>query len=173
VKITLILSLNAPLLALYAASAQGNFGNLNFEQANLSAIPPSTLVFVSISDGLPNWTGYIGANQATQILHNGLTLGAPSISILGPDYFANQIIAGKYTAVLQSGEIGASLIDTSIGQTGLVPADARFLQFKSWGSSQPVLSFAGNNIPFSAIGSAPITRSTRPTSRPLPAKLAN
>ena len=97
--------------------------------------------------------GFIGTNQVSSILHNGVTLGAPAISILGPDYFPINILEGNYTALLEAGENGLNLIGVSIAQIGFVPSTAVRLQFKSIGSTQPLVSFAGQVIPYAPIGS--------------------
>ena len=117
------------------ANAQGTFQNLNFESANLSPVPSGQFgSFVSISDALPGWTGYLGSEQVTQVLQNNLTLGNASIDILGPNWSYNGIIEGQYMVVLQPGldPFGSGQnVSASISQTSLVPANALSLQFKA------------------------------------------
>jgi len=155
-KALIYLTVNFTAVAVAVAClAQGSFSNFDFERANIPAIPPSNLVSVPIADGMPGWIGYLGTNQLTSVLHNGLTIGSASISILGPDYFENGIIEGHYTAVLQAGFdglVGVGFADASLAQVGLVPASARILQLKELGANFSV-TFDGQNIPLSAIGS--------------------
>src|SRR5712664_3643145 len=95
----LMVQLSGCLLSAYG---QATFQNRGFEAANLPAIPSGQPgVLVPIREAMPGWTGYAGSNGITQVLHNDLTLGAANISILGPDWPASEIIAGKYSAVLQ------------------------------------------------------------------------
>ena|SRR5438876_9410777 len=90
--------------AVLTAGAQGTFQNLNFEAANLTPVPPGQFGgSASISNALPFWTGYLGTNQVTQVFHNNVSLGGPSIDIFGPNWTNDPIIEGLYTAVLQPG----------------------------------------------------------------------
>lgn len=109
------------------------FVNLDFESANLSPVPSGQYGgFVPISNALPGWTGYINGSQVTNALQNNLTVGSSSIDILGPDWINNgaiSIIEGNYTVLLQGGS--PANYSAAIAQTGLIPVDARSLEFKS------------------------------------------
>jgi len=142
------------LLANSTAIAQGTFQNLDFEAANLPPIPSGQYGgFVAISDAFPGWTGYIGTNQVTQVLQNNLTLGAPSIDILGPNWSYTQIISGQYAALLQAGTYAdRPPADAALAQVGQIPTTARSLQLKESGA--PVfVSLAGQPIALVQIGS--------------------
>lgn len=111
-----------------------SFQNLDFESANLSSSQSAGPV--AITEALPGWTGYLGSNSVPSVLYDTFTLGNASIDIidsknvLGQD----QIIEGQYTAVLQPGVAPSSdppVIETaSLSQTGLVPANAVYLEFE-------------------------------------------
>jgi hypothetical protein len=124
----------ALLLGAAGARGQGTFQNLGFESANLVPVPPDQFGGeVSSLDAIPYWTGFLGTNQVTQILHNNLTLGEASISILGPNWSFGAMIEGQYTLVLQPGADPATgrTVGASVSQTGLVPANAQSIQFKA------------------------------------------
>lgn len=136
------------------ARAQGTFQDLDFESANLSPIPSSQYGgFVPITGALPGWTGYLGTNQATQVLQNDLTLGNASIDILGPDWSYGGIIEGQYTLVLQPGQGSSSQnVGASVSQTALVPADTQSLQFKAQSSSAFSVSLGGQDLSLVPLG---------------------
>src|SRR5205085_5545941 len=137
-------------LRVKSSYGQGPFQNLNFEGARVPDIPSGQSGgFVTITDGLPGWVGYTGTNEIQQILHNNETLGGASISILGPNYDPSLIIAGRYTALLESGiGDGGSIVDTSISQIGLIPTNTPFLLFKAYEAFPSLMvSFSGQNIP--------------------------
>jgi len=122
----------AVMLPIAFTKAQGSFQNLGFESADLPVIPQGQFgSLVPISAGMPGWTGFLGAQQTTQVLQNNLTLGDPSIDILGPDFSTGPggIIEGNYTAVLQAGGSGVHVAAT-IEQSGTVPANTKSLQVK-------------------------------------------
>src|ERR1035438_9864759 len=125
----------ALLLTTADALAQGTFQNLDFESANLSPIPPRQYGgFVPVTDALPGWSGYIGTNQVTTVLHNAVSLGLATIIIEGPDWSFGGILEGQYTLVLQPGDDpfgGYQLLGASISQSGVVPGNAQSLQFKA------------------------------------------
>ena len=125
----------ALLFSTGGATGQGTFQNLGFESANLSPIPPGQYGgFVPITDALPGWSGYIGANQVTTVLQNAVALGDASIILLGPNWSFGDIIEGQYTLDLQPGDdpFGSSqLVGASISQSGVVPGNAQSLEFKA------------------------------------------
>ena len=137
------------------------FQNLDFELANVSNLPPNQFEIISTTNGLPGWTAYIGANQQTQVSHNGITLGAANVGVFGPDYALGlHAIEGIYSAILQDGgtpDQGAQ--PASIAQTGEIPAWANSLRFEgtlSFGSAtfkdNVAVSINGQNIPVVQIG---------------------
>lgn len=129
-----------------ALLAQGTFQNLGFESANLPAIPDGQPgEFVPFKTAFPFWTGYSGTNILTQALHNDSSGGGPNISILGPNYSPQYIIAGGYTALLQAGLDPFNKVDAALAQVGILPTYAQYLSLKASGG--PVAaSFAGQDI---------------------------
>jgi hypothetical protein len=134
------------------------FQNLDFESANVSNLPPNQVEFVSVADGLPGWTAYIGTNELTQASHNLITLGAPNVGVLGPQYYTlqfTQALQGSYSAIIQAGYFDSA----SIAQTGLIPASVRSVQFiGTLQFSQPVftnslfVTIGGQNAPVVPLG---------------------
>ena len=138
----------------FSVLAEGSFQNLGFEGAHLSPIPAGQYGgSVPIADALPGWSGFLGTDQMTEVLQNNLTLGNASIDILGPYWSFWNLIEGQYTLVLQPGanpSVGG-YISASISQTGLVPLDARSLQFKA--NSGPFsVSLAGHELSLVVMG---------------------
>ena len=140
----------------FLGHSQG-FINLDFESANLAAIPAGQGGgFVSATNAIPGWTAFIGANQTTQILQNNATTGLPSISIFGPDSLATGIIQGNYSVILTAGIVDGSV---SISQTGLGPVSADTLLFEAApnyaGAGQLSVLMNGQNVPYFALGTGP------------------
>lgn len=107
------------------------FTNLDFESATVSNLAPNTEEYVSVADGLPGWSAYIGTNQLAVVGHNVITLGAANVGVFGPDYYSEeftQALQGAYSAILQPGGFSPSE-SASIAQTGLIPASANSVQF--------------------------------------------
>jgi len=142
------------------AQEQGTFQDLNFESADLAPENPVTAPnYVPIGSALPDWTGYIGGVQQTQVEYNVTTLGTASIGLLGPNWGGTAqaetgygIIDGKYTAILQTGEYSSENgVNASIAQTGTIPGNAQSLQFEAaFSTPELIVSFAGNNLTLSA-----------------------
>ena len=118
------------------ADGQGTFRNLNFEMANVTALPSGqygSLTGVSSLDALPGWTVYIGSAETSHVLHNNLTSGSASVSILGPIWnnaAGATVISGNYSAVLQAGDLNGAHVSATIAQDGTVPADAKSIQMR-------------------------------------------
>jgi hypothetical protein len=143
-------ALFALLLSAARPQAQGTFGNLNFEAANVPVVPPNHFGSdVSVSNGVPGWVVYLGGIQQSSVLHNNISLGAAEVAILGPQWFSDQILEGSYTVSLQPATAGPPTT-TAIGQTGLVPATAESLRF--YGRGAYTVTFAGQPIPLVALG---------------------
>ena len=132
---------------------QGGFQNLDFE----SATPPFVVIdptynVVAISNSIPGWTAYIGVNPNIAVLHNNYFLGTPAIAILGPGW-TNQpaIIQGDYSVLLQGGAYPTTgRASAALAQTGIVPADARSVQFKAGGGAPAFaigLFVGGQSVP--------------------------
>src|SRR5439155_26735363 len=110
----------------FNAVAQGTFQNLNFESANVS--PANARGFFPITNVLPNWTGYLGTNQVSQAFYNGVSAGAALVSLISSNtpFSEDQVIGGKYTAVLATGEdqvinSSGAIVSAAIAQGSLVP----------------------------------------------------
>jgi len=145
----------ALLVSASGSLGQGTFQNLDFESANLSPVPGGQYGgFVPITNALPGWSGYIGANQVTTVLQNAEASGNASIDILGPNWRFGGIIEGQYTVVLQPGldPFGSDQnVGASISQSGVVPASAQSLQFKAQTGSFSV-SLGGQNLSLIPLG---------------------
>jgi hypothetical protein len=147
-----------PLVATNICSGQGTFGNLDFESASVPSVPPSQAVFISAMDAFPGWTAYVGANPASQVMYNGISVGGALVSIIDQHTanYGNNVIAGNFTATLDAGAGPSGPTSAGIAQTGLVPADAHSILF---GASQNiaalVLTLNGQNLPFFQVGSLP------------------
>jgi hypothetical protein len=148
-RATLVTGCLACVLAVESLHAQGTFQNLDFESANLSPVPAGQFGgLVPFTQALPGWTGYIGEVQQTQVQQNAYYSGTPVIDIFGPDWGSLGqnfqrfgVLAGNYTVLLQAGGFGDA--NTSIEQTGTIPASAESLQFEEYGSGFQV-SFDGS-----------------------------
>jgi hypothetical protein len=135
------------------AKAQVTFQNLDFESAILSpALPNQYPNLVPISSALPDWTGYLGAEQQTQVEYNALTSGDANIAVLGPTWSTSEpgIIDGNYSVLLEAGAVPSGYTgNASIEQTGTIPANAESMQLKAWVYGNPSdfgISFAGNTL---------------------------
>ena len=122
-----VFSLALPL----AVFAQGtSFINLNFEAAILPSLPPGQSGgSILVTSALPGWHAYFGTDEIFTVTHNDVSLGAVNVSMLGPQYASSQILEGAFTVVLQGG-FNTGGTSASIAQTGLVPLNARSLQFR-------------------------------------------
>ena len=138
------------------------FQNLDFEEANVSNLPPRQFEFVSVEDGLPGWSAYVGTNQLTQVGHNAISLGAANVGVLGPQN-AFVPLQGNYSAILQAGEVaGNPGAPASIEQTGLIPSSAKSVRFEGTLQLQEVgavftnslfVTVGGQNVPVVPLGS--------------------
>jgi hypothetical protein len=160
----LMKTIAALLLALGATaslSAQ-TFQDLDFESATVSNLPLNQFGganSASVTNAFPGWSAYIGTNQLSQVGHNVITLGATSVSLLGPQYAPPYVpLQGNYSATLQAGNYldGPLLMPASIAQTGLIPVGAKFMRFLATfpfntlevavgGLSTPYVSLGGNS----------------------------
>jgi hypothetical protein len=104
------------------ASGQ-DFTNLEFDSAVVVPIGGSVIEF---SPAFPGWTGYIGTNVATEAIYNEIYLDSSGISLYGDP------AVPIFEATLQAGYLlnapGIS-VDTTLSQTGLIPAGTQSLLF--------------------------------------------
>lgn len=141
----------AIILGVSSLYGQGTFQNLSFENPVLPLIPDESFE-VPITNAIPGWRGYIGINQVDKIVYNTVSLGAATISIQGPGS-SRPILQGSYSLILQP-QFGSGIPVPALAQTGLVPASAKSIGFYSGGAGISI-SFAGQDIPLSIIGSGP------------------
>jgi hypothetical protein len=139
--------------------AQGTFQNLGFESAtNLPSLPSGQPAFVPFANAFPGWAGTLGTNQATTALYNGFSLGAVEVTLIGRGTanYSNDVIAGNYSAVLQAGFDGFSIVPASISQPADIPASAASLRFAASGIVGDMsLSFNGQPLTFVELGAGP------------------
>ena len=114
------------------AFGQGNFQNLDFEQATVPPTPVNGYGDrVDPALAFPGWTVSASGNAyALYTLYNNLTLDAPAVDLIGPS-FPNALgmssLHGSYSVVLQYSDYFH--IFPFISQTGLVPANAKSISF--------------------------------------------
>ena len=125
----------ALLLSGWSAAGQGTFQNLDFESGSLV---PAGAFQVQFAPAFPGWIGTVGGVQQSIALSNTIYLDTSGISIIDQNYRGGGIpgglIQGSYTAVLQAGYGSGVPANTSLVQTGLVPANAESLQFQAFQS---------------------------------------
>ena len=148
-----IVALAVPLTCQIGRS-QGSFVNLDFESANVPDIPQfQGGADVAASIGIPGWTPYLGGIPVTTILHNNETLTAAAIAIQGPSWPSQSILQGSYTVLLEPASSPLPPTAAAVGQTGQIPAGTRSIFF--YGTGGYTVTFAGQQIPISAVGSGP------------------
>ena len=132
------------------------FQDLDFESATVSNLPHNQSEGVSVTNGFPGWSAYIGTNQLTGVGHNTITLGAASVSLLGPQYILTYTpLQGNYSATLQAGNVlsDAFLHPASIAQTGLIPDGTKSMRFQAtFPSNTFEVAVGGLGVPFVALG---------------------
>ena len=137
------------------ANAQGTFRNLDFELANVPFVPNGQDGgFVSSIDGLPGWTVYYGGNPDTTIFHNSITLGAAEVGIFGPAWNQSDILQGTYS-VFMTPSLPTGAVSAGVGETGIIPSTARTLSFFSSPTALFQVTFGGQVIPLTRLGSGP------------------
>jgi len=141
------------LLAASSALAQGTFVNLDFEQATVPPTPVGVFgSFVDPAVAFPGWTpgGFTNfpTSIGTVVLYNDISLGAPYITLIGPDFpnvtgFSS--IQGCYSVVM--GYFAGLGVPPTLSQTGLVPADAKSISLAGFVSA---LMLNSVNVPLFA-----------------------
>jgi hypothetical protein len=145
------------LLAAAPLIQGADFQNLDFESPQLPLIPDSNDPFqrVSLFDALPGWTGYIGTGIEPLANYNSAFLSSAGISLAGPGgwppfpRFDKNIIAGNFTAFLQSGfdlNTGQDFASASLAQVGTVPAGSLSIQMKIEAGGPFVVSLGGQTL---------------------------
>lgn len=163
-----VLFLAVVVAAPATAKGQGTFQNLGFESpigSLVSIYPPGNPPTVPFTNAFPSWVGYVGTNLAEVVRIDGINLDLATLAIVGSNvlslWFA-PLIEGKYTAVLQpqqttfGGPSPVALVPVALLQTGLVPADAKSLQFKSFTEGTAfTVSLGGVAIPLAPLATFP------------------
>jgi hypothetical protein len=141
----------------WAGFGQGTFQNLDFETAALHVSPTPLGGGGGPIDPAAAFFGWViggsgsGAFQ-TATLYNDVSIGGSAVTLVGPAFpngTGYNSLQGSYTALLQRSFGGAYSV--FMGQTGQIPQDARSLFFM--GSSDFVVTFAGQQIPLVQLGS--------------------
>ena len=127
------------ILTLAESGFAQSFQNLGFESVSLVSAGGFNVQF---APAFPGWNGTVGGVQQTIALSNTVYLDTSGISIINhgwsnpfagfgyPYAGSGGLIQGNFTAVLQAGVGLTTADDTSLSQTGLVPASAQSLQFR-------------------------------------------
>jgi hypothetical protein len=121
------------------AFAQG-FVNTDFESANLSGYGAGS---VPATNAIPGWTAYLGGTPLTNINYDV----SPSSGGRGVYIYNSTNLQGNYYVYIE----GTSSEHASIGQSATIPLTAQSLIW--WGFGPDILSFNGQSLPFSNIGS--------------------
>ncbi len=150
----LFLTVFSALLCRDAGAQQ--FTNLNFEDAAI--VQDSSSPFypnaVFASDAIPGWTaeGFISPND---ILYNDISLGSPSVSLLG-NGGGYSALDGSFSIDLYGGFGGSG---ASITQTGVVPFSTASILFITQNAGALggtlLVSLGGHNIPLLALSTGP------------------
>jgi hypothetical protein len=124
-----------------AAHAQGTFQNLDFEATSIPSSQPSSdysdpSTWVTASAALPGWSAFLGTNQLPTVLYNSVTSGSASVSLMRVGDSLEPTLEETFSAVLLGGITYVPpgyfvQENASLSQTGLVPADAQSIHFKS------------------------------------------
>jgi len=127
---------------------QSTFQNLDFESAFI--LPGQLPGLVSAAEAIPAWAPYIGT-QGTAVLYDDPTTGQAAVNLL--DAPQQAIIEGSYTVLLQGGLGPYAGAETSIRQTGQVPAGTQSIRFKADPGFGPLsVSLAGQSVPIFVVG---------------------
>ena len=145
-RLTILFALS---LLVQCSYAQG-FVNIDFGSANIPNSTPSGS-FVSMSNAIPGWTGYLGSVQQTTVLYNSLATGSAVLAILATNSPVGGVIPGNiYNVVLQA---GSTSLSAAIAQTAVIPSYANSIFFTA---SLPYaagwqVTIAGQNIPVTEV----------------------
>jgi hypothetical protein len=146
------------LATVLGAQGQG-FINLDFETATIPPSQPRSdysdpSSWVTASVALPGWSAFLGTNQLPTVLYNSVTIGSAAVSLMRVGDSLEPTLEGTFSAVLLGGITyvppGYFIQESaSLSQTGLVPADAQSIRFKSrllFGNTIEV-SLGGQSLP--------------------------
>jgi hypothetical protein len=128
------------------------FVNLDFEDANLAGYSPGS---VPAADAIPGWTAYIGGTALTFISNSNSPPRTGNIAMV--EIIGANTIQGNYYINLQGLDysgIGSPSNVASIDQTGTIPTTAQSLIFFGLFNPLDTVSFNGQTLFLSVIGSA-------------------
>jgi hypothetical protein len=135
------------MLVFSRSSFGQSFVNLDFEDATIAPTPVGGWVYpADPAQCFPGWT--VGGS-GTVVMYNDLSLGAPAVCLMGPD-FPNAVhytpLDGSYSTLLYySGGAGPP---PTLSQTGLVPVGTQSINFLvSSSASAAVVTLNGVPIP--------------------------
>ena len=112
---------------------------------------PGSGELVEVTNGVPGWN--ISPTASLNLMgHNDLPLSGAGVAILGPDWPSSQILEGTYTVELFASIMGPPTVGF-IFQTGQIPAGSHSILF--YGAGDIGMSFAGQNVPLTSVGSGP------------------
>jgi hypothetical protein len=148
--------------------AQG-FINLGFESATLVPIPGDPYGRVQFAQAFPGWTGTVGGLSSTSALYNTYFTDTAGIGIIDRGWSTTGqgfpgpggLIDGNYTALLFSGTLTNTQtgVNTSLSQTGIIPAGTKSLEFKAQevfdSSGSLVVTLGGQTLSLVTLGSGP------------------
>ena len=104
------------------------FVNMDFETASVTATPPGQ--GGGVVDPALAFPGWSVGGSGTFVFYNGLSVGAPAVSLIGPD-FPNGTgftpLQGSYSVLFAYFNIAGPA--PTLSQTGMIPADANSISF--------------------------------------------
>jgi hypothetical protein len=142
-----IIVILALLLLGQSGRAQGDFQNLDFEDATIAPTPVGGWAYpADPTQCFPGWT--VGG-LTTVVSYNDLSIGAPAVDLMGPN-FPNAVnytpLQGSYSVLLQY--FGYDGGPPTLSQTGLIPSGTQSIDFLVGnGQSDAVVTLNGVNIP--------------------------
>ena len=117
------------LVLAQSAFAQGNFQNLDFEQATISPVPPGGMLNpISAADALPYWTVLMGDTEFTYVFGISEYEGT-SVALLSSVSGHFGPIEGNYSVQLFGNSSTPIYQNASIFQTGLIPDGTQSILF--------------------------------------------
>jgi len=136
------------LLAVVQGGHAQGFVNLDFEDTAITpAYPPGTVNFYAQSVAMPGWTPSLGI-----IPNDGVSTGGAMVSLQDTNALNYAAIQGTFSVLLQGSSLAAATT-ASIEQTGTIPNTAQSLTFYARLGGTVLVSFNGQNLYISAIGS--------------------
>ena len=124
-----------------------SFVNLDFEDATIAPTPVGGWTYpADPTQCFPGWT--VGGS-GTVVSYNDLSLGAPAVDLMGPD-FPNLVnytpLEGCYSVLLQY--FGFQFQPPSLSQTGFIPVGTKSIDFLvGSGRSDAAVTVNGVSIP--------------------------